>query len=241
MRRLHSLSISFAVLSAFFVLTSGEARADGTPNQPPKAAPPATPTSTTTTTSADPASTLPADADRKRRRHEDEELKNISITANPLGLIIGRYSIQGEFLPAPHHAIVLNPFFAHVPVSAGGVDLGSMNGFGGELGYKFYTSNYGPAGFWVSPSFLFGSYSQSASSVNGQSVASNSSFTSIGGAIDIGGQAVVGPGVVIGGGFGLQYTKTSENFDTGGLNLASAIVAGGGLRPRFLLSVGYAF
>ena len=240
MRRLHSLSVSFAVLSAFLVLTSREARADGTPSQPPNQPPKGTPTSTTTTTSAEPPSTLPADADRVKRKHDDDELKNISLTANPLGLLIGRYSIQGEFLPAPHHAITLNPFFAHVPLTVNGIDLGSLNGFGGELGYKFYSSSNGPAGFYVAPSFLFGSYSQSDTvGLNGTTVAGHS-FTSIGGAIDIGGQAVVGPGVVIGGGFGLQYTKTSESI-TGDLNWSSNAVAGGGLRPRFLLSVGYAF
>jgi len=39
----------------------------------------------------------------------------------------------------------------------------------------------------------------------------------------------------------LQYTKTSKDINTDNLNLASAIVAGGGVRPRFLFSVGYAF
>ena len=82
---------------------------------------------------------------------------------------------------------------------------------------------------------MFASYSQS---LNG---ASSDSFTSVGGAIDIGGQGVIGPGIVIGGGFGLQWTKTSKSIDTNNLNLASAIIAGGGTRPRFLFTVGYAF
>ena len=64
---------------------------------------------------------------------------------------------------------------------------------------------------------------------------------SYGGAIDLGGQAIIGPGVVLGGGFGLQYTKTSIDIATENLNLASAIIAGGGIRPRFLFFVGYAF
>ena len=65
------------------------------------------------------------------------------------------------------------------------------------------------------------------------------SFTTIGGALDIGGQAVIGPGVVIGGGFGLQYTEASKSFAD--LPLTAAILAGGGVRPRFLFSVGYSF
>ncbi|MDB4998014.1 MAG: hypothetical protein JWM74_5446, partial [Myxococcaceae bacterium] len=66
-------------------------------------------------------------------------------------------------------------------------------------------------------------------------------FTAIGGALDLGGQAVIGPGVIVGGGFGLQYTKNSIDVNTDNLNIASAAIAGGGVRPRFLLSVGYGF
>lgn len=53
------------------------------------------------------------------------------------------------------------------------------------------------------------------------------------------GQAVVGPGIVIGGGFGVQYTKATEDFED--QPFAAAILAGGGFRPRFLLSAGFAF
>jgi hypothetical protein len=170
---------------------------------------------------------------------EAPPLKQFAIELNPLATIIGRYSIQGEYLPAVHHALTLNPFYTHAAATATvngtEVDLGSLSGFGGELGYRFYTGQKGPNGFYVGPSFLMASYSQSYS---GQS---SDSFTSIGGAIDFGGQGVVGPGIVIGGGFGLQWTKTSKSIDTDNLNLASAIIARGGTRPRFLFTVGYAF
>jgi hypothetical protein len=165
--------------------------------------------------------------------------KQFAIIANPLGVFLGRYSIEAEYLPALHHAITLNPFYDHTPVKAtvNGVetDLGSLNGFGAELGYKFYTGKKGPNGFFVGPSFLFASYKSSMSGYP------DKSFTSVGGAIDIGGQAVIGDGFVIGGGFGLQWTKTSEEIDTENLNLASAVIAGGGTRPRFLFTIGYAF
>ena len=52
---------------------------------------------------------------------------------------------------------------------------------------------------------------------------------------------MIGDGFVIGGGFGLQWTKTSEDIDTENLNFASAVIAGGGTRPRFLFTLGYAF
>jgi len=172
--------------------------------------------------------------------------RSFAIAANPLGVLIGRYSLQAEYLPVAHHAFTLSPFFTHVPVTFTSdgreLDAGSLTGFGGELGYRFYTSRKGPAGFFVGPSLLFASYSASAPSGSQPSGSEGSgSFLAYGGAIDLGGQAVVGPGVVIGGGFGLQYTKNSEPLDGDNLNLASAIIASGGIRPRFLFTVGYAF
>jgi hypothetical protein len=170
---------------------------------------------------------------------EEPELKQYVIEVNPLATAISRYSIQGEYLPAVHHALTLNPFYTHagITVSDGTTDvnLGSVSGLGGELGYRYYTGRKGPNGFFVGPSFLFASYKRT---IDG---APDVSFTSVGGAIDIGGQGVIGPGIVIGGGFGLQWTKTSKDTDTNNYNVASAIIAGGGTRPRFLFTVGYAF
>jgi len=170
---------------------------------------------------------------------EAPEPKHIAIVLNPIGLFVGRYSITGEYLPALHHAITLTPFYTHAPVKltveGQEFDAGSLYGGGAELGYKFYTGLKGPNGFFVSPSFLFGSYTQSLEGTK------SDSFTSFGGAVDVGGQAVIGSGFVIGGGFGMQWTKTSKEIDIENLNFASAIIAGGGLRPRFLFTVGYAF
>ncbi|HKO50379.1 MAG TPA: hypothetical protein VJV79_21800 [Polyangiaceae bacterium] len=171
----------------------------------------------------------------------EPEFKPFAIIANPLALLMGRYSLQGEYMPAMHHAITLNPFYNHTPVKVTDVstgaeyDAGSLNGFGAELGYKFYTGKKGANGFFVGPSILFGSYS------NSMTGRPDTSFTSVGGALDIGGQAIIGGGFVIGGGFGLQWTKTSEEIPTEQLNLTSAAIAGGGTRPRFLFTIGYAF
>lgn len=175
-----------------------------------------------------------------------DEHKRVAVVLNPLGVLIGRYSLQGEYLPAKHHSITLSPFYTHVPVKAElagqTIDGGSLSGFGGELGYRFYTGDTGPSGFFVGPSVLFASYSQSAATgFEASGSLGSNSFTSVGGAVDVGGQAVVGPGIVVGGGFGLQYTKTSRDIDTENINIASAIIASGGVRPRFLFSVGYAF
>lgn len=221
MRRLSFvLGSSFGVL-AFVAATGGTAHA-----QQPAAAPAPAPGAT-----AAPAAP----------KEEADEHKSFAIVLNPLAIGIGRYSIQAEYLPATHHAITLNPFFASVPVTATvngkEVDLGSLTGFGAELGYRYYTGTKGPNGFFIGPSLLFGAYSTDGGGTNAQS----KSFTGIGGALDLGGQAVIGPGFTIGGGFGMQYTSVSEDFTTDDFNLAGAIIAGGGLRPRFLFAIGWAF
>jgi hypothetical protein len=182
---------------------------------------------------------------------EEPKLKQYVIEVNPLALSIDRYSIQGEYLPAVHHALTINPFYTDATISATAdgetADLGSVKGGGVELGYRYYTGVKGPNGFFVGPSLLFGRYKESVTNtdINGQGQTTNTteadSFTSVGGAIDIGGQGVVGPGIVIGGGFGLQYTKNSKATNTDNFNVTSAIIAGGGVRPRFLFTVGYAF
>lgn len=217
MRRLLSVLASSAVLSVGLVtFTAGEARADETAR--PAAAAPA------------------AAAEKPQAADEDGDIKRLSLELNPLGLAIGRYSIQGEYMLARHHAVTLSPFYTSTSIKVNDKEVGSLSGFGGELGYRFYTGSRGANGFFVGPSVLFASY-------NSESILGNTSqgFTAMGGALDVGGQFLIGPGVVIGFGGGLQYTKNSEEISTDNLNLASAVIAGGGVRPRLLLAVGYSF
>jgi hypothetical protein len=192
------------------------------------------------------ASVAPPTSSAQQDRVPDSPVKpsfkSFALEANPLAAAIGRYSIQGEWLPAVHHAIVLNPHFdrvnANVSESIGGGSASfseGFTGFGSELGYRFYTGEKGPNGFYVGPSLLVAHYSTSA---GGQSGAS---FSSIGAAVDAGGQWVIGPGVVVGFGVGLQYSSVSQDASTNGLPLAAAVIAGSGFRPRALLTVGYAF
>ena len=221
MRRLLSVLGSSAVFSfALLALTSGEARADEA--HPAAGAAPAAGT---------PADKPQADED------DDRDLKRIALELNPVGLAIGRYSIQGEYMLARHHALTLNPFFTSTSIKVNDTEIGSLSGFGGELGYRFYTGNKGANGFFVGPSVLFASYkSEAIGNAN-----SSQSFTAMGGAVDLGGQFIIGPGIVLGVGGGLQYTSNSEEISTTNLNLASAVIAGGGVRPRLLFAVGYSF
>jgi hypothetical protein len=146
-----------------------------------------------------------------------------------------------EWLPATHHAIVLNPHLDHTSatVSAGTSSLSdSFTGFGGEVGYRYYTGTRGPTGFFVGPSLLVAHYTASDDEPSGKT---STSFSSIGGAVDVGGQWMIGPGVVVGFGFGLQYLKSTADNASGSLPLAASIITGSGVRPRALLTVGYAF
>jgi hypothetical protein len=209
---------SFTVIAAIAAATlvSSAARADEAPRPP--------------ASGVAPPDTSPAAA-------EEKSFKSFSVELNPLAATIGRYSAQVEWLPLTHHAVVLNPHVDHTSysISAGGASIDqSLTGFGGELGYRFYTGSRGANGFYVGPSFLITSYTASSGPAS-------TSFSNIGAALDVGGQFILGPGIVIGGGFGLQYTSVSTGADTNGLPLAAAVMGGGGVRPRFLLSVGYAF
>lgn len=191
----------------------------------------------------------PADrtASSQQGMHEAEhELKSIAIEANPLGVFIGHYSINVEWMPAMHHALVLNPHYDSVTAGVTATDGTSVvsydehfSGGGAELGYRFYTGRKGPNGFFVGPSLLLAAYSASNSEITG-SKATN--FSRVGFAIDIGGQAVLDSGFVVGGGFGLQRTWVNGVDDySGDLPLSAELLVGGGVRPRFLFTVGYAF
>jgi len=188
-----------------------------------------------------PAAAAPT-ADRSTDQPAPKPFKSFAVELNPLAAAIGRYSLQAEWLPAEHHAIVVNPHFDHVSAdvsqSLNGTSLSyseSFTGFGGELGYRFYTGSKGANGFFAGPSIVVAKYSTSIGDQSG------SSFTSVGGAFDVGGQWIIGPGVVVGFGAGLQYTSVSLDGSTDGLPLTAAIIAGGGVRPRALMTVGYAF
>ena len=237
-------AVALLLSCAFF---SGHALAQPAPAAVPPAdaapadAAPAAPAATPPT-----APVAATDPEKEKRDAEDRayqekrQSKHVILELNPIGIAIGRYSIQAQILFAKRHAIVVNPYFnyttAEITTSSGTSETTYKQRFvggGAELGYRFYSNSKLPAGFFVGPSVIAGYYS-----AGGDDIASKS-FATIGGALDIGGQAMIGPGVILSGGFGLQYTKATEDFSD--LPFAAAVIAGGGFRPRFLFSVGYAF
>ncbi|MDB4995241.1 MAG: hypothetical protein JWM74_2673, partial [Myxococcaceae bacterium] len=96
------------------------------------------------------------DKPRKKKGEEDDDAyKAFALIFNPLGIFIGHYSVELQYLPIQHHAIVVNPHFDHVSadVSSGTgtrrvTYQQGFTGFGTEIGYRFYTSDKGAAGFF---------------------------------------------------------------------------------------------
>lgn len=169
-----------------------------------------------------------------------------AVELNPAAIFIERYSVNVEWMPALHHAIIANPHFDTVSTGVS-VRIGSQVteyeeefwGGGIELGYRFYTGRKSFSGFFAGPSLLFSTYSVERSDITG-SAARN--FTTYGFAFDVGGQALFDSGFVVGGGFGLQRTWVSgANEYVGDLPLSAEVLVGGGIRPRLLFSVGFAF
>jgi hypothetical protein len=194
-----------------------------------------------------PAPTQPAEAGPVAPK--EEPWKMVAFSTNPLNLLIGHYGLNVEFLPFRHHGFIASPHYDHVNGTVSTTDIvdnapvtytynNRYSGLGVELGYRFYTGSSGPTGFFMGPSFLLASYKSSGDPL-GRSV--SQSFGSLGYAFDVGGQAVVAGGLVIGGGFGMQYTHLSKDLGFTDLPITASIIAGGGWRPRFLMSIGYAF
>jgi hypothetical protein len=165
------------------------------------------------------------------------EFKRFHVSLNPLGIaILGRYGANLEFLPAPHHAIQLYPYFGLSSAGDEATGKSTYTNFGGELAYRFYSNRSGAEGFFVGP---FVAYNNSNIATKKTGVADASGTLSYYGAgIDLGGQAMIGPGITIGAGFGLQYLKAST---TGTAGATSATLKFEGVIPRFLSTIGFAF
>jgi hypothetical protein len=171
---------------------------------------------------------------------EGEPFRSIAIELNPLGFAIGRYTMDLEYVAAPHHAVHLTPVgYYAVP---GNSDL--FQGFGVEAGYRWYSGANGPEGFFLGGSFLVGGYEyiHTTSSTSPLDVPDDTQFVSLGGAIDGGFQWVGLGNFAIGGGVGVQYTidTSTPHFEYAN-HPWHDLLYGAGLRPRVLLSIGTAF
>jgi hypothetical protein len=169
----------------------------------------------------------------------------VAITWNPIpAFTIGKASFDVVITPVSHHALVLNPYYASTttqPIVVLDIQgqatmrLPQQNfeGFGGELGYRYYSGLAGPRGFFVGPSFLIGAFTATAQDQ------SKTSYMSFGGAVDVGYEMLVADRVALALGVGAQYTVTDKTIPN--QQFPASIYANNGLRPRLLLSLGVVF
>jgi hypothetical protein len=173
---------------------------------------------------------------------EGVAFKSAAVTGSPLGFIIGRYNVDLEYLPAPHHALHLTAIgYYALP----GVD-DQLTGFGAEVGYRWYSGVHGPEGVFLGGSFLAGEYEYihgtAAQVPSPLDLPDDTQYVSLGGAIDAGYQAIILGHFAVGGGVGLQYTADTEQPHFEYVSHPwHDLVYGAGLRPRVLLSVGAAW
>jgi hypothetical protein len=172
---------------------------------------------------------------------EGVPFKSVALQGNPLGLAIGRYSADLEYLPVPHHALHFSPvgYFALPGVAD------ELVGFGAEMGYRWYSGLNGPHGFFLGASFIALSLQYTHGALPGVPLDSpqDTSYVQLGGALDAGYQVVILGNFAAGVGIGAQYTGDTPGpptFEYQNHPLHD-LLYGSGLRPRVLLSLGAAF
>ncbi|HXX67477.1 MAG TPA: hypothetical protein VEK07_09865 [Polyangiaceae bacterium] len=175
--------------------------------------------------------------------------RTVTIEWNPVALVISRLMIPIAIVPGDHHALVLSPYYTWaktIPyatqIDAEGNPLPgsetlnvlsqSFHGFGLEVGYRYYFDKGGPRGFFAGPSLILSAITAKAG--NG----SETSFADLGGAVDIGYEALVANTIAITLGGGVQYTAPTKSIPT--QQWPASIYANDGVRPRVLVSLGYA-
>jgi hypothetical protein len=182
----------------------------------------------------------------------------LTIEWNPLSMFVDRFSVTAVLVPGDHHALVLTPFYTWANTAEWSTGLNAdgtplmdpsgrpytlnvaaqrFEGFGGEIGYRYYASEGGPRGFFGGASLLLADIT--AKAYDG----SSTSFGDLGLALDAGWEALVADTVAVSLGVGAQYTLVGP---FGGPSippqqLPASIVANQRLYPRLLLAVGYAF
>jgi hypothetical protein len=154
-----------------------------------------------------------------------ERLRRIALVENPLGALVGLWSLEAQVVVVRHHVVALNgrALFTDVFPSLL-VGLHAHHGYGFEVDYRYYSGTTGPNGFFVGPYFSWWAVQQPA---DPEAPAERYRIVTIG--FDGGYQYMTSSGVLFGGGLGAGPWWASNQ---------------GGSRtfvPRLLMSVGYAF
>ena len=177
--------------------------------------------------------------EQKKYPSELGESRRAALEISPLDWLFNQAGLTFELMLARHHGLVLKGYY-WAAKSDPDANFGRTNlfqGGAGELGYRWYSSEDGPRGFFVGPSFIGGYYhAKSAGDANPDVTVD---FGSYGFAVDGGYQAIVADCVVIGLGAGVQYSRsTRDNPDQA---WPVSLHANDKAAPRFLLSLGFAF
>jgi hypothetical protein len=166
----------------------------------------------------------------------------LSIELNPLSLIIGRYGATAVIVPVDHHALVLSPFYVSTTTNPIYVfdDQGNstqlptqtFSGFGGEIGYRYYSGLGGPRGLFVGPSLILAGMSAKAQD------GSTTGYLDLGVAADVGYEILVVDSVAISLGAGVQYTTPTTSIPA--QQFPADVYANSKVFPRALASIGWA-
>jgi hypothetical protein len=167
----------------------------------------------------------------------------LALEINPLaGLALHRWGANIILAPLEHHAIILNPYHAYArtfPINLYDdngnptlLPVQRFNGWGGELGYRYYTGRGGLRGLFLGPS-LFADWM----TVDAQD-GSQANYVYYGLAVDVGYQALITDRVSLSLGGGLQYGLPSKDIPRQGFQ--AKYYANPILLPRLLVSIGWA-
>lgn len=199
---------------------------------------------------APPPASAPADVAVDVALHEEPPPRRIfSVEWNPLSLIINKLSVQLVVVPVDHHALVLNPFYTWTSTSpidiyndqslqnnnapAAQLPTQKFEGFGGEIGYRYYSGLGGPRGLFVGPSLILAG--MTANAQNG----SQTSYFDFGVAADVGYELIVLDSLSLAVGAGVQYATPSKTIPN--QQFPADVYANSKVMPRALASIGWAF
>lgn len=177
---------------------------------------------------------------------ELDRLRRITLTVNPLAVVMNRWGANVEVLPARHHGIVVSgylqsfslgrvrPFLPEDAQSYVRDDAPSLAG--GELGYRFYTGRTGADGLFIGPSGVVVplAYPRIAPRSAGVEL---QPYRAFGGALDVGLQSVTRIGLTVGGGLGVMVLTSKLPADPNRL----AMPFSSNVLPRLLFTAGWSF
>lgn len=159
--------------------------------------------------------------------------QRVAITANPLSFYFGaRVGLSASVMLVSHHGLELTLY--RIDQTTGTDSNNEFTGWGQEIGYRYYSGENGPRGFFIGPSLLLGNFT-AIPLAGGDQV----HYHVPGVALDLGYQALLFDHLVIGLGAGAQYTRPSVQLPR--QEIPTSTYANAGVRPRVLFALGFSF